>query len=152
MSCSEVNWTAIGAVLTGVGGIAAAITAGIALYVGLEPRRMQQKRANLLAGVAASVLMQEVRVLRLLGARVASPEYDARELIEEGVKARTLSLLQCPLLKECVGKAHEYPDELAYEMGDLYGTASILQSPLCGLQGLCLGKPLSRCCPASHGL
>jgi hypothetical protein len=31
------------------------------------------------------------------------------------------------LLHGCVDKAYEFPEELAYEMGDLYGVASVFE-------------------------
>lgn len=132
LGCWEVNWTAIGAVLTGIGSIAAVVTAGIALYIGLEPRRIQGVREIRLAGVAASVLQREVGVLRSTGYLLASVDYNIKELAQEETKTRMRDLLQYPLLLGCVERACEYPEGLAYEMGDLCGVASVFELRLRG--------------------
>ncbi|WP_312588738.1 hypothetical protein [Comamonas terrigena] len=121
LSCWKVDWTAIGSLAT-------AFAAGVALYIGWwEPRRIQSVREKRLASVMASVLQREVGVLRSTGSLVASADYETAQLAQEDAKSRMLELVQCPLLHGCVDKAYEFPEELAYEMGDLYGVASVFE-------------------------
>lgn len=127
MSCWKVDWPAIGAVMTGFGAVATAITAAIALRVGLEPRRLKERKAHVLAGVAASVLAREVLVLLRVGERMAGKGYNPDELLSEAGRSQTIELLQCPLLKDYLERASDYPEELAYDMGDLYGVAATMQ-------------------------
>lgn len=104
----------------------------VALWVGLEPRRIQKRREIRLAGVAASILQREVGVLLNTGILVASPSYSVKGLLVEDSKARMLELIKCPLLKGCIEKAYEYPEEMAYEMGNLYGIATVFELRLIG--------------------
>lgn len=59
MSCWAVNWTDIGAVLTGVGAIAP-FAVGVALWVGLEPRRLQKDALHRKSVVAHALLLQKL--------------------------------------------------------------------------------------------
>ncbi|MBD9400818.1 hypothetical protein [Comamonas sp. CMM02] len=126
MSCWSVDWTAIGAVLAGVGTVTAAITAGVALHVGMEPRRLQQEKERRRAVVAASLLLTELTVLRTLGNVLADENFDNKKLSHVKEKAEVSASLKCPNLKNCLDMADSYPEKLAKCMGTVFALASAI--------------------------
>lgn len=120
LSCWYVDWTAIAAVVT-------AIAVMVALWVGLEPRRMEAKRQKQRAIVAAGLLGLELRAALITGQKLSNPQ--ECEDLQKNPKHQEYALgtLAMPLFKTCAAEAETYPYTVSVLMANACAATSGLQ-------------------------
>lgn len=123
LSCWVVDWTAIGAVVT-------ACAACVALYVGLEPRRVEQKKRGQRAAVAASFLLYELRSAAITSKNLSSDAGCLGLVGHTKLQVFAKSTLEMPLLKGCIASAETYPENVAVIMGRTYAAAWSLRAAI----------------------
>lgn len=118
LSCWVVDWDAIAALTT-----SAAVV--VALWVGLEPRRLEHKRQARRAAVSAGYLLHELRGIRNT-AKQLMDESECNKLIA-GVAFRnwTLKTLEGQQLSVCIATGENYPEQAAHWMGGVFATLAV---------------------------
>lgn len=123
LSCLHIDWTAIAAVVT-------ACAAVVALWVGLEPRRLQIKHQKQRAAAAAGLLLLELRAASVAGTKLTEAEECLQLCSLPGRQAYARESLVMPLLKVCTTSAEIYPEKVALLMGSVCATTSGLRSAI----------------------
>lgn len=119
ISCWEMNWGAIGAVLTGLGAIATSITAGVALWVGLEPRRLQKDVLQRKTVVAQALLLPEIQRINE-GIRGLCIDAVSEKLVKDDELREMQQHLDNSVLKELLSLPEAFPLDICVAMADVY--------------------------------
>lgn len=127
MSCWKIDWTAISAVATAGAAI-------VALWVGLEPRRLEIKQQKQRAATAAGLLMLELQAALVTGIKLQEEKERQALCRFVGTQIWALETMDVPLLKACITSADTYPTKVSLLMGSACATTSALKSSINAMQ------------------
>lgn len=156
MSCVE-WWTAFGALATALGAIATTGAVGVALWIGLEPRRILKEQQRLKVQIARKLLEVEIKEAQFAVRHIAFVRQSLSDYGEAGVGelAKLLrsvaGMLQFPLLKECLDASERYSEGVGLAMAETYKNGSALKRTLeLLLEGGCTFNELNGILPKIH--